>query len=344
VAWTTTGSGGDTGDDDGGEAETHTATVEQRDLATTEEYDGSIGHGDAESLPGASAGTLTDAPATGATIGFGEVLFEVDGQPVVLLRGDVPAYRRLAYSEGGGEDVRQLEQHLTDGGFGDDGLVVDTEWTGDTTEAVQRWQDSLGLEQTGEVELGRVVFWPEPLRVDSVSADLGTQVQGSVLAVTGTDEVVTISVDADGRAQFEVDQVVDVELADGRVVEGTVTHVGELSSSGDGSDLGGGDGGDSSTATITIVIEGVDDAATGGSSVTVRRTLRTADDVLAVPVAALLALSEGGYAVEVVDGTADDGTPATRLVGVETGLFADGWVEVDAVDGELDAGDTVVVP
>ena len=58
--------------------------------------------------------------------------------------------------------------------------------------------------------------------------------------------------------------------------------------------------------------------------------------MLAVPVNALLALAEGGYAVEVER----DGRRA--LVGVETGLFADGQVEVSGQG--LAAGDRVVVP
>ena len=62
-----------------------------------------------------------------------------------------------------------------------------------------------------------------------------------------------------------------------------------------------------------------------------------ADDVLAVPVTALLALAEGGYAVEVVT---DDGS--TVLVAVDPGLFADGFVEVTS--DSLQAGMEVVVP
>jgi hypothetical protein len=56
--------------------------------------------------------------------------------------------------------------------------------------------------------------------------------------------------------------------------------------------------------------------------------------VLAVPVDAVLALAEGGYALEVVDEAG-----RTHLVGVELGVFADGMVEVR---GDIAAGDQVV--
>ena len=56
-----------------------------------------------------------------------------------------------------------------------------------------------------------------------------------------------------------------------------------------------------------------------------------------VPVRALLALAEGGFAVEkVIDGE------QTRLIGVELGAFDDGMVEI--VSGAIAPGDDVVVP
>ena len=58
----------------------------------------------------------------------------------------------------------------------------------------------------------------------------------------------------------------------------------------------------------------------------------------AVPAAALLALAEGGYAVEVPDAAAVTGT---RLVRVEVGMFADGWVQIT---GDVAPGDQVVTP
>jgi hypothetical protein len=65
-------------------------------------------------------------------------------------------------------------------------------------------------------------------------------------------------------------------------------------------------------------------------------TTATASDVLAVPVQALVALLEGGYAVQVLDGS------EVRYLGVKVGLFADGWVQVSG--NGLAAGQSVVVP
>jgi len=60
------------------------------------------------------------------------------------------------------------------------------------------------------------------------------------------------------------------------------------------------------------------------------------EDVLAVPVAALLALPKGGFGVQVVDGD------TTRIVAVKTGMFAAGQVEVSGRD--VAEGVTVGVP
>jgi multidrug efflux pump subunit AcrA (membrane-fusion protein) len=59
--------------------------------------------------------------------------------------------------------------------------------------------------------------------------------------------------------------------------------------------------------------------------------------VVAVPVSALVALSEGGYAVEVQQ---NDGS--TVLVAVEPGFYADGLVEV--TETQVTPGMLVVVP
>jgi hypothetical protein len=75
-----------------------------------------------------------------------------------------------------------------------------------------------------------------------------------------------------------------------------------------------------------------------GSAVDVKVPVTAATDVLSVPVEALLAVAEGGYAVEVRDGA------TTRLVGVDTGAFADGRVEIAGTTGEIADGLEVVIP
>ena len=76
-------------------------------------------------------------------------------------------------------------------------------------------------------------------------------------------------------------------------------------------------------------------------------TTEISQNVLYVPVNALLALAEGGYALEVYDGALDTGTfegesgVDTSYVAVEIGVFTDGFVEVK---GNISEGQIVVVP
>jgi multidrug efflux pump subunit AcrA (membrane-fusion protein) len=90
-------------------------------------------------------------------------------------------------------------------------------------------------------------------------------------------------------------------------------------------------------ATVTVTITLDDPGAAGpldSTPATVSFTKGKHEGVLAVPVGALLALAEGGYAVEV------DEAGKRRLVAVKTGLFSGGQVEISG-DG-LRAGLTVV--
>ena len=93
-------------------------------------------------------------------------------------------------------------------------------------------------------------------------------------------------------------------------------------------------------ATIEIVIILDDSSAAAGldeAPVDVDVIADSVSQVVAVPVEALLALREGGYAVEVLEA---DGT--TALVPAEPGFFADGLVELE--NTSLQPGDQVVVP
>jgi Putative peptidoglycan binding domain len=149
-----------------------TAEVQRRTLAEQVTVDGTIGYAGKGTVINRLAGTITALPSVGRVIRRGQRLFAVDGEPVILMYGRVPAYRELAEGVSEGEDVRQLEENLAALGF--DPGTVDGEFTATTASAVDDWQDELDLPQTGSVELGRVVFLPSARRVTEVTATLGS--------------------------------------------------------------------------------------------------------------------------------------------------------------------------
>jgi peptidoglycan hydrolase-like protein with peptidoglycan-binding domain len=309
-----------------------TEPVVRRDLEQREEVDGRLGYGSTLALTGWGGGTITALPSVGEVVERGQQLWEVDGQRgPTLLYGSRPMYRDLSEGVDDGPDVRQLEENLVALGYADAAsMTVDDHFTSATGAAVERWQEAVGLEETGTVTRSRVVFTLGPVRVAEVKAALGRPSEGEVLSVTGTTQQVHVDLATDLAELAQAGATVDVELPDGSTVQGTITSVGTVVERSQSEN-----GGETATLPVTISlpagITGLDDAP-----VDVELVRSRAEDALAVPVRALLALAEGGYAVEAVQA---DGT--TRLVGVELGEFADGYV---AIQGEIAEGDPVVVP
>ena len=175
VAAVATGGGGD-GDAKAQESGVPTRPLERRDLASTNSVDGTLGYAGDAAVINRLSGTITWLPSEGDVITRGHRLFEVDGEPVILMYGDIPAYRNLSAGKSG-PDVEELEANLSALGF--DPGTVDQEFTSSTAAAVADWQDSLDLDSTGTVELGRVVFMAGPRRVTSLSVSLGSSGSGS---------------------------------------------------------------------------------------------------------------------------------------------------------------------
>ncbi|MER6999766.1 peptidoglycan-binding domain-containing protein [Streptomyces sp. NPDC000410] len=296
-----------------------TAEVLRRTLKDTRTADAQLGFGRERTAAGRLPGTLTRLPKPGAEITRGKVLYAVDNQPVVVLYGSLPAYRALA--EGSeGPDVRQLEENLA--ALGHTGFTPDEEYTEATAKAVRRWQDDLGLNRTGTVELGRVVFTADAIRVADLEAEAGDQTGPgrSVLSYTGTANAVTAELDSSDRRLAEQGSPVGVTLPDGAVVHGTVAEVSTVSKPAEGQ---------KKAETKIRVIVALADArarkavrAYDEAGVHVTFTADTRENVLTVPVSALLALAEGGFGVELVKGSTSTYVPVT------TGLFADGRVEI----------------
>jgi peptidoglycan hydrolase-like protein with peptidoglycan-binding domain len=223
-----------------------------------------------------------------------------------------------------GADVTQLQQALARLGY-------DVEATGvldqATQDAVRDWQAALGAPIDGVVDLGEVIFLAGPVRVTDALVGTGAAVRDgtAVLGTSGDTSVVSVDLPASQQELIAEGDSVTVVLPDDTEVPGTVTSISGIATR---------SAGDITFATTIDV--GELDTTLDQAPVDVLVVTDSRPGVLAVPVTALVALAEGGYALEVGDLT------ATHLVAVTPGLYADGWVEVDSPD--LAAGDMVVVP
>ena len=354
-----------------------TATVTKRPLTSQTQVNATLGYAGSYSVTGQSGtasgsgggqgsggsqppNIVTALPVIGQVISQGQVLYSVNGQPVVLLYGSTPAYRSL--SEGDtGTDVTQLNADLVALGDATSSQLDPTSdtFSAATAAAVDNLQANLGVTQSGSLTLGQVVFVPTAARVTSLSASVGAPLSygAQVLQATSTTRQVQVALDASQQTDVAVGDTVSITLPNNETTPGVVSSVGTVatcpSSSGTGGSSTGsaaagtdtcssGSSGTTGTPTITVDVTPSDPAATGTwdqAPVQVTITTASVPSALVVPVTALLAQSGGGYAVEVVGAGG-----VNHLVPVTLGLFddADGLVQVTG--SGLAAGQKVVVP
>ena len=262
---------------------------------------------------------------------------------LIVLYGSMPAYRTMEPGTSG-DDVRQLQENLVELGYLDrEQRVADGVFDEATATAVQRWQQEVGHRVDATVGTADVLFVDGPVQIGPWSAgiEVGQDLPaGTTLAsltvietptggVMATTQRVAANLPLGDRDLVSEEIIVNVELPDGTDVEGTVIAINPspVADSATGENV----------VELTIQLHSPASAVWIGASVVVEITETLIADALVVPATALVALVEGGSAVEVL---ADDGS--TRLIGVETGLFVDGDVEVLSPD--LRAGMRVVVP
>lgn len=190
LALSPTGNPGGESAADGSADGTGSALISRRTLAERLTVAGTIGFAGESTVVGRLSGTVTWLPEVGDVVRLGEPLYEIAGEPVVLMYGEVPAYRDLGEGIADGEDVRQLEEGLSALGF--EPGEVDEEFSAATAAAVSAWQEDLGLEVTGEVELGRAAFLPGPRRITDVEVTLGESIGsggggGAMVGATGAE-------------------------------------------------------------------------------------------------------------------------------------------------------------
>lgn len=316
------------------ERPTSTTPIERGTLSGAKTVGGVLDYAGARDLQAGVGGILTHLPTPGSEIGQGGELYRVDNAPVFLLLGDLPAWRAFERGMDDGPDVAQLQQALQQLGFYDAGYTIDGVYDWVTRQAVIAWQEATGQEQTGRLELGRIVFAPTALRVGELKAAVGDAVgPGAALyRVSGLDKRISADVKLGDQKLLQTGIGVEVNMPDGSTVGGTITSVGQVT------ERANGGGPPSQIIPITITLD--DPSVADGlqrANVTIDIPSEVREDVLSVPIDALLALPGGGFGVEVVR---PDGT--TEQMPVSVGLFAGGRVEISG--NGLEAGLDVVVP
>lgn len=273
------------------------------------------------------AGVVTRAWG-GGEAGQGEVLYQVEQTPVLIVQGEVPFWRALQEGDRGG-DVRQVQQMLSDRGVE---VEVDGIWGSGTTRGVRAFQRENGFPITGGFERGALVAvaeLPAPVMVD---AELVWP--GGVLS--GGEKVVSV---AAGEPSF----VMEVTQPQAQMIpEGTSVTVQHGSLRWDGVVAAGSTTTDEGLVALSVTApdgalvcgsECEELPATDGMSLLTEVAIVPPVTGPVVPVAALTTNPDGSVTVEVVTAAGVE----ARRVSVRT--VADGLAVVEG----LSAGERVRV-
>jgi hypothetical protein len=159
------------------------------------------------------------------------------------------------------------------------------------------------------------------------SASSGSASAQAILGTTSNQLDVLVDLDATKQSEAVVGEPVSVEMPDGSTVDGKIRQVSPVaqstsSSSSSSSGAGGSSGTPSATIPVTISLHGkIPSSGLDQAAVSVNFEQQVANDVLSVPVTALLATQGGGYAVQ-------EAAAPHKLIPVTVGLFAAGYVQI----------------
>ncbi|MFE3555657.1 peptidoglycan-binding protein [Streptomyces sp. NPDC059193] len=315
-----------------------TAPVQRGDLSSGLQVEGTLGYAQERKVNSAGPGVLTWVAGEGTAVERDGKLYEVNGKPVRLMYGSTPMYRPLKAGDKG-DDVKQLKRNLQALGHGTGLDPEDGTFTAGTATAVKRWQKAHKVPETGEVAKEDIAFASGPQRVKKNDSAVGDEPGPGkpVMTLTGTERVVRFQMDAAKAGAAKTGEPVTVRLPGGTTVTGKIDSVGGTAGPDEKNEGGGGPGGGDKKAKVEVVValdKPAEVNAPDQSPVSVGLTGETRKGVLSVPVNALLALTGGGFGVQVVE----DGR--AREVKVELGMFGNGRVEVtgDALKEGMQVG------
>lgn len=249
----------------------------------------------------------------GAEVHQGSTLYTVGLRPVVAGHGEVPMFRDIGAGTSGA-DVRQLQEMLAALGYY--GGAIDGKAEQGTAAAIKSWQAALGVEKTGVVAVGDVVFLPQlPTRVafDPELISRGVTLTGGEAGILGLSAAPRFWIPVtDSQATMISDGgAVEVSAPDGQVWHG----------------IAGEQKRNAEDNTVTVAVTGVDGTALCGEACaqvpvsgqsTLPSQIVTVEQVdgLVVPSAALVTTADGVTAV--IDG--DDNRIPVEVVASAKGM------------------------
>lgn len=305
---------------------------------------GTLHYADRYKFRGAFEGVVTKLPTPGTTLTQGDMIHQIGDEPSYLMHGNTPAWRTFEPDMSNGEDVTQLETALQQLGYFTGEPNSHYDWL--TRSAIQKWQKDNDLVQNGILPLGRVVFAPEDLRVGTMIARVGDRANAEtdLCNVSSTRQIISANLKLSDQKLGVVGNSVKIRLPGGETTTGTISAVEPPTDKSAAGDQKNSDSSQDSSSEkeriIPITVTPDDPEATKNlqeASVTLGLISEKRENVLSVPLSALIALTPDQFGVEVVN---DDNT--TRKVPVTTGLFAGDRVEVTS--DELSENQRVVVP
>jgi peptidoglycan hydrolase-like protein with peptidoglycan-binding domain len=233
--------------------------------------------------------TITSIVSVNTMLQSGDILYSVDGKPIVALDGTLPVWRAISIGTTDGDDIRQLEASLVALGFDPNQKVaINSHFDASTSAMVKTWQASLGVTVTGSIPFGSVVFLPALSRVTTVLQPVGAKVSDadSILTVAAATQHVVINVPAADRAQVAPGLTVQIGQ-NGSPVEGQVIQLRSAIQNG--------------VAVVQAIIKPNQslERVAAGATVKVSVVLVKARNVLLAPAAALVSRLDGSYAVQV---------------------------------------------
>jgi len=272
-----------------------------------------------------------------------ENLYESSGTfGSILLFGQIPAWREIKLGITPGLDIKQLKHNLVMLGYGSESPINESSeiFTALTMQSIKNMQADLGLNSTGTLSLGDVVFLPGKsiVQYNSNFPSIGTVANPNTVVLSllpiekeslsnnalnsssyKSLQKVSTTIPVVNKELIEINSQVKIELPNEVEVYGSVSEIGKIAIVPQGNQSG------DPYLEVSITIN--DDKSFPewtGADVTVYVTREIASGVMAVPITSLVSLLRGGYGLEVV---ADN---ATQLVPVEIGMYSDGWVEISS--------------